>query len=127
MDLATYVKFFLGNLSSQFTRKDDAKTLEQLLVEAKQYWDPVLPRKADADTRLDSVEISGNQFVMNSTLFTVDKEELDPDEFASVLKPILVAEAHRRKRLSRILAKGGCLTYRYVDMNGEPVTDITIS
>jgi len=126
MNPLTYFKFFIGNLSSQFTRQDDSKPLNQLLIEAKQYWDPVLPRNADADTRLESVAIDGCNFVMNSTLFTISKDELDPDEFAKALRPELIAEARRRKRLSRILAKGGTLTYRYVDMNGLPVTDITI-
>jgi hypothetical protein len=126
MNPVTYLKFFIGNLSSQFTRQDDYKSLEQLLIEAKQYWDPVLPRNADADTRLESVAVDGTHLVMNNTLFTVSKEELDPDAFAGALKPVLVAEARRRKRLSRILAKGGTLVYRYVDMNGLPVTDIKI-
>ncbi len=59
MNPIAYAKFFIGNLLSQFTRADDDKPLSQLLAEAKHYYDPVLPRKADADTRLDSVEVDG--------------------------------------------------------------------
>lgn len=127
MNPITYAKFFVGNLVSQFTRADDNKPLPQLLVEAKQYYDPVLPRKADADTRLDSVEVDGCRLIMNSTLFMIAADELDAGEFRGALAPMLVAEARRWKRLSRILDKGGTLVYRYVDMHGSPFTDVSIS
>ena len=127
MNPITYAKFFVGNLLSQFGLADDAKPLEQLLLEAKQYYDPVLPRNADADTRLESVEVDGCRFIMNSTLFTITADELDPGEFRGALAPMLVAEARRRKRLQRILDKGGTLVYRYVDMNGTPFTEVSLS
>ena len=127
MNPITYAKFFLGNLLSQFTTADDDKPLSQLLAEAKQYYDPVLPRNADADTRLDSVEVEGSRLIMNNTLVTVTADELDAGEFRGVLAPVLVAETRRWKRLSRILEKGGTLVYRYVDMDGMPITDVVIS
>jgi hypothetical protein len=127
MNPITYAKFFVGNLLSQFTHADDNKSLSQLLIEAKQYYDPVLPRKADADTRLDTVEVDECRLIMNSTLFTVTADELDAGEFRGALAPALVAEARRWKRLARILDKGGTLVYRYVDMHGTPFTDISIS
>lgn len=64
---------------------------------------------------------------MNSTLFTINADELDAGEFRGALAPILVAEARRWKRLKRILDKGGTLVYRYVDMHGTPFTDVSIS
>lgn len=127
MNPITYARFFVGNLLSQFTSADDDKPLSQLLAEAKQYYDPVLPRKADADTRLDSVEVDGSRLIMNNTLFTITADELDEGEFRGALAPVLVAEARRWKRLSRILDKGGTLVYRYVDMDGTPITDVSIS
>ena len=127
MNPIAYAKFFVGNLLSQFTHADDNKPLSQLLIEAKQYYDPVLPRKADADTRLDTVEVDGCRLIMNSTLFTITADELDAGEFRGALAPILVAEARRWKRLKRILDKGGTLVYHYVDMHGTPFTDVSIS
>jgi hypothetical protein len=126
MTISTYAKFFLDNLSSQFTTKDDSKPLPQLLTEAKGYYDPVLPRKADADTRVESVRVESSSLVFENTLFTAEKDELDGDEFKRILTDILTAEAHRLKILRRILDKGGCLVYRYVDMNGDLVTEITL-
>jgi hypothetical protein len=126
MKPSTYAKFFLGNLSSQFTNKDDSKPLDQLLSETKSYYAAVLPRNADADTRVESVKIEDASLVFDNTLFTAEKDELDEDEFRAILTDVLKAEAHRLKRLRRILFKGGSLVYRYVDMNGNLVTEITL-
>jgi len=122
-----YARFFLGNLSAEFSTRDDGKPLDQLLREAKQYYDPLLPGNSDADTRLESVQVEGSRLVLESTLFTVTNGELDVEEFEGMLRDALGTEAHRRKRLFRILKKGGSLVYRYNDRNGAHVTEIPIS
>ncbi|NLD39258.1 MAG: hypothetical protein GX654_20575 [Desulfatiglans sp.] len=124
MNPIKYARFFFGNITSQFGSADDTKPLDQLIKEAKEYFDPMLPRNADADTRLDSIEIDDRQLIMNSTLITATKDDINIDEFPRLLRRALRDEAYRRKRLKRILKKVGTLVYRYEDMNGDYVTEI---
>ena len=119
--------FFKGHYASQFSSKDDEKPLAQLLEEAEAYYAPMLPKKADADTRLDSVEVTNTTFTMHSTLITMAREDLEGLDFGAEMRPILQQEARRVKRLGRILAKGGTLIYTYADMNGESVAEVRLS
>ena len=126
MSIAAYAKFLIEGLLSQHTNKDDSKTLEELLSEAKQHYDLVLPRKADADTRVDSVQIQSKKIIFHNTLFNGEKSEIDEGIFTDVLTDALQAELNRNKRLRRIFDKNGTIIYNYVDKHGDVITKIEL-
>ncbi len=126
MSIGSYAKFLIEGLLSQHTDKDDSKTLEELLTEAKQHYDLVLPRKADSDTRVDSVQIQRKTLIFHNTLFNGEKSEMDEDIFTDVLTDVLQAELLRNKRLRRIFDKNGTIIYIYVDKHGEVITKIEL-
>ena len=67
--MGKFLDFVKGHYASQFSNKDDGKSLGQLLQEAEAYYSPMLPKNADADTRLESVEITESEiFDRNAAL-----------------------------------------------------------
>lgn len=124
-----WFKFITDHWKSQLGSQDDGKSLPELLQEAADYYSPMLPRKSDEDTVLESVTVEGETLQLRNTLINDAKEDLEvsSEEFEEILKPILLREVKRYKRLGRILTKGGEIAYQYYDRNGSLFTVLRLS
>lgn len=122
------LKFLFGHWRSQFSKSDDKKSLEQLLHEAKEFYNLIIPGNVDKDTFMSSCETEEKRLIFNCTLTSIEKSELedDIDHFTTTLKDILKVQAQKTRRLGRILNKGGSIEYNYQDKNDDHVTTITL-
>ena len=108
------------------TPETSSKSLDKLLLDNKEFYGRVLPKMADEDTRIDSVEVAASELRFNCTLVTVSKAELDVQLLEGIMREQLMREAKSLENLDLLLKQGATLVYTYADRDGVLVTEIRI-
>ena len=106
--------------------KTTHKSLDALLLENKAYYGRILPRMADEDTRVDSVDATTSELRFSCTLVTVSKAELDVQTLEAGMQQHLKQEARRVDNLNQLLKQGSTLVYSYKDKDGVHVAEIKV-
>ena len=82
------------------------------------------PMMVDNDTRLDGATSSNNNLSYQYTLVNFTKEQLDPNAFASNLKPSLIQATCTTMKI--FYQNGVSVTFAYKDKNQQQISAVSI-
>lgn len=126
--LLIFLLTFLASLASSVAQEPQkTPSLAERLEAFKSQYNGFLPRMADEETRLDSVEIRDKEFWFHFTFVNTLRSELEIPEFTPALEKATRAEAQRVGRYRDLLIHGATLVYTYKDKDGAHVATVKLT
>ncbi|TLX46787.1 hypothetical protein C1E24_12340 [Pseudoalteromonas phenolica] len=83
------------------------------------------PVMLDEETRLDSVATFKNYIIYNNTMVNYSVEQLDPNQFTTLLQDIVIKPLCSNKDLKAFKDYGVTMVYRYVDKSGNFISELS--
>ncbi|ALO44259.1 hypothetical protein [Pseudoalteromonas phenolica] len=83
------------------------------------------PVMLDEETRLDSVATFKNYIIYNNTMVNYSVEQLDPNQFTTLLQDIVIKPLCSNKDLKAFQDYGVTMVYRYLDKSGNFISELS--
>jgi hypothetical protein len=119
--------FASGVVNAADKEKLSDKDIEKLLIEGSKKINAQLPTMVDADTRLDTTMVIGNQMHYKYTLINTSAKDIDKKTTTKELKSMLVTNQCGTDNMLKLLKMGVSYHYMYQDKNGIIISTIKIS
>lgn len=101
---------------------------EQVLAKISREMNATLPRQVDEQTRIDTtISGPGRRLTYVYTFLGVSAEDIDWNALTATLRPSIVNGYKTSPDMAELRAKGVELRYRYRDMAGKHIGEITVS
>jgi hypothetical protein len=112
--------------TSAISKCNDNSALNKAIETEVKAFKGKLPVVVDEETRLDSVQQLENQIVYVFTLLTLEKDEIEPEEFQEMMKPSVIPQVCQTK-IKSIPYHGGGVVYKYKYSDGTNYTSIVLN
>lgn len=116
-----------GVVNAADKQKSSEKDIEKLLIEGSKKINTQLPTMVDADTRLDTTMVIGNQMHYKYTMINASAKDIDKKATTKELKSMLVANQCGTDNMLKLLRMGVSYHYMYQDKNGNIISTIKVS
>lgn len=119
--------FASGVVNAANKQKFSEKDVEKLLIESSKKINAQLPTMVDADTRLDTTMVIGNQMHYKYTMINAFAKDINKKATTKELRSMLVANQCSTDNMLKLLKMGVSYHYMYQDKNGIIISTIKIS
>jgi len=127
MDLfkPTLLTTLLFSANGFATQTVDQRSLSVELTKTAAMLNKNGPVMLDEETRLDSVATFKNYIIYNNTMVNYSVEQLDPNQFTTLLQDIVIKPLCSNKDLKAFQDYGVTMVYRYVDKSGNFISELS--
>lgn len=127
MDLfkPTLLTTLLFSANGFATQTVDQRSLSVELTKTAAMLNKNGPVMLDEETRLDSVATYKDYIIYNNTMVNYSVEQLDPNQFTTLLQDIVIKPLCSNKDLKAFQDYGVTMVYRYVDKSGNFISELS--
>ena len=127
MDLfkPTLLTTLLFSANGFATQTVDQRSLSVELTKTAAMLNKNGPVMLDEETRLDSVATFKNYIIYNNTMVNYSVEQLDPNQFTTLLQDIVIKPLCSNKDLKAFQDYGVTMVYRYLDKSGNFISELS--